>query len=134
MALEISEVTPVIGARVSGVDIARLSDADFAAIEQAWHRRAFVLIRDQKLSDDDLLAYWRQTLSSSWHMTGTLKMGKPGDADAVVDPDFKLIGFEGLRVADMSAVPVLASGHTQAIAYVTGLTAAEKLRAEYNLN
>ncbi|KAI4591737.1 hypothetical protein KJ359_012660 [Pestalotiopsis sp. 9143b] len=85
-------------------------------------------------SDDDLLAYWRQTLSSSWHMTGTLKMGKPGDADAVVDPDFKLIGFEGLRVADMSAVPILASGHTQAIAYVTGLTAAEKLRAEYNLN
>ncbi|ETS79328.1 hypothetical protein PFICI_09181 [Pestalotiopsis fici W106-1] len=85
-------------------------------------------------SDEDLLAYWRQTLSSSWHMTGTLKMGRIGDADAVVDPEFRLIGFEKLRVADMSAVPILASGHTQAIAYVTGLTAAEKLRAEYNLD
>ncbi|KAM0809766.1 hypothetical protein AB5N19_10113 [Seiridium cardinale] len=86
-------------------------------------------------SDEDLLEYWKQTISSSWHMTGTLKMGQEGDKDkdAVVDPDFKLFGVQGLRVADMSVVPVLVSAHIQATAYVTGMTCAEKLVAEYSL-
>ncbi|KAH8879216.1 alcohol oxidase [Thozetella sp. PMI_491] len=85
-------------------------------------------------SDEDLLAYWRQTISSSWHMTGTAKMGKPTDADAVVGPDFRVLGIQGLRIADMSVVPVLASCHTQAVAYITGLTCAEKLVKEYGLD
>ncbi|KAI0404819.1 hypothetical protein F4802DRAFT_213117 [Xylaria palmicola] len=85
-------------------------------------------------SDDDLLAYWQQYIASSWHMTGTLKMGKPADADAVVDRDFRLMGFEGLRVADMSVVPVLNNCHVQAVAYVTGATCAEKLIQEYQLS
>lgn len=84
-------------------------------------------------SDEDLLEYWRQNISSSWHMTGTLKMGKPGDADAAVDSDFRLMGIENLRVADMSVVPVLANCHVQAVAYVTGATCAEKLINEYQL-
>lgn len=84
-------------------------------------------------SDEDLLAHWRQTISSSWHMTGTTKMGKPGDAEAVVDSDFKVIGFENLRIADMGVVPIIASCHIQAVAYVTGVTCAEKLIAEYDL-
>ncbi|KAL2150564.1 hypothetical protein VTH82DRAFT_7127 [Thermothelomyces myriococcoides] len=84
-------------------------------------------------SDDDLLAYWRQTVGSSWHMTGTVKMGKPGDSDAAVDSSFRLVGVERLRVADMSVVPVLASCHVQAVAYITGATCAEKLVKEYDL-
>ncbi|KAK5630283.1 hypothetical protein RRF57_005998 [Xylaria bambusicola] len=85
-------------------------------------------------SDEDLLAYWQQYVGSSWHMTGTIKMGKPGDADAVVDNDFRFIGFEGLRIADMSVVPILGSCHVQAIAYITGATCAEKLIKEYQLS
>lgn len=84
-------------------------------------------------SDEDLLEYWRQNLSSSWHMTGTVKMGKPGDPDAAVDSNFRVMGIDGLRVADMSVVPVLPSCHTQAVAYVIGATCAEKLIKEYNL-
>lgn len=84
-------------------------------------------------SDEDLLEYWRQNVSSSWHMTGTMKMGKKGDADAVVDPDFKVTGIENLRVADMAVVPVLVNAHVQAVAYVTGATCAEKLVSEYSL-
>lgn len=86
-------------------------------------------------SDEDLLAYWKKTISSSWHMTGTLKMGpRGGAADAVVDPDFRVVGTEGLRVADMSVAPVLISGHIQAAAYATGLTCAEKVAQQYGLN
>jgi choline dehydrogenase-like flavoprotein len=66
--------------------------------------------------DEALLGYWRQTIGSSWHMTGTVKMGKPGEEDAAVDNDFKVMGVEGLRVADMSVVPVLPSCHVQAVA------------------
>ncbi|XDG02145.1 hypothetical protein ABKA04_001760 [Annulohypoxylon sp. FPYF3050] len=84
-------------------------------------------------SDEELLDYWRNAISSSWHMTGTVKMGKPGEADAVVDKDFRFMGIEGLRVADMSVVPILASCHVQIVAYLTGLTCGEKLIAEYNL-
>ncbi|KAI1288980.1 hypothetical protein F5Y03DRAFT_378785 [Xylaria venustula] len=85
-------------------------------------------------SDEDLLAYWQQFIGSSWHMTGTLKMGKSGDADAVVDNDFRLFGFDGLRIADMSVVPILPSCHVQAVAYVAGVTCAEKLIQEYQLS
>jgi choline dehydrogenase-like flavoprotein len=84
-------------------------------------------------SDEDLLEYWRQNILSSWHMTGTVKMGKKGDVDAVVDPDFKVMGIENLRIADMGVVPVLVNAHVQAVAYVTGATCAEKLIKEYNL-
>lgn len=66
-------------------------------------------------------------------MTGTVKMGRPDSADAAVDNNFRLIGFEGLRVADMSVVPVLASCHVQCVAYLTGISCAEKLISEYNL-
>ncbi|KAI0095659.1 GMC oxidoreductase [Hypoxylon sp. NC0597] len=84
-------------------------------------------------SDAELAEYWEKNINSSWHMTGTVKMGKPGSADVAVDNNFRLIGFEGLRVADMSVVPVLASCHVQTVAYFTGLTCAEKLIAEYDL-
>jgi choline dehydrogenase-like flavoprotein len=84
-------------------------------------------------SDEDLLDYWRRNISSTWHMLGTVKMGKTGDSDAAVDSDFKLKGFEGVRVADLSVCPVLPNCHPQAVAYVTGATCAEKLIKEYDL-
>jgi choline dehydrogenase-like flavoprotein len=84
-------------------------------------------------SDEDILEFWRNHLSSTWHMTGTAKMGKVGASDAVVDNHFRVIGVENLRVADMSVVPVLTNNHTQATAYVTGATAADVLIREYGL-
>lgn len=84
-------------------------------------------------SDADLLDYWARNIGSSWHMTGTAKMGKPGDPDAVVDSDFRVQGVAGLRIADMSVVPILPSCHTQAVAYITGVTCAEKLARQYEL-
>ncbi|KAB8067903.1 hypothetical protein BDV29DRAFT_199790 [Aspergillus leporis] len=62
-----------------------------------------------------------------------IRMGKVGDKDAAVDNGFRVFGVEGLRVADMSVVPVLTNNHTQATAYVVGATAAEVLIKEYGL-
>jgi taurine dioxygenase len=60
MPLTIKPVTPAVGAEISGVDLSRVSDAEFAQIEQAWNRHGALLFRDQKLGDDDLLAFSRR--------------------------------------------------------------------------
>ncbi|CAI7649297.1 unnamed protein product [Penicillium discolor] len=85
-------------------------------------------------SDEDILQFWKDFLSSSWHMTGTVKMGKADASDAAVDTHFRVRGIENLRVADMSVVPVLTNNHTQATAYVTGVTCADVLIKEYGLD
>ena len=85
-------------------------------------------------SDEDIIEFWRNNLGSSWHMTGTAKMGKVGDKDAATDSHFRVMGIESLRVGDMSVVPVLTNNHTQATAYVTGATCAEVLIKEYGLD
>ncbi|KAJ5931113.1 hypothetical protein N7466_006606 [Penicillium verhagenii] len=85
-------------------------------------------------SDEDILKFWKANASSSWHMTGTVKMGKEGDIHAAVDSRFQVFGVANLRVADMSVVPVLTNNHTQATAYVTGATCADVLIREYSLD
>ena len=60
MPLTIRPVTPAVGAEVSGVNLARLSDADFTQIEHAWNRHGALLFRDQHISDNDLLAFSRR--------------------------------------------------------------------------
>lgn len=85
-------------------------------------------------SDEDILQFWKDFLSSSWHMTGTVKMGKADASDAAVDTHFRVRGMENLRVSDMSVVPVLTNNHTQATAYVTGVTCADVIIKEYGLD
>jgi len=60
MSLTIKKLTPAVGAEISQVDLSHLSDAEFSQIEQAWNRHSALLFRDQKLTDDDLLAFSRR--------------------------------------------------------------------------
>ncbi|KAG2025156.1 hypothetical protein GB937_002917 [Aspergillus fischeri] len=83
---------------------------------------------------DDLFEFWKNTVSSVCHMMVTVKMGRPGDADAAVGSRFRVFGIENLLVADMSVVPVLLSTHLQVPAYMIGMTCAEVLIEEYDLN
>src|SRR5688572_9354859 len=48
---------PTVGAEIRGVDLARPSEGDIAAVRQAWYRHDVLVFRGQKLSDDDLLAF-----------------------------------------------------------------------------
>jgi choline dehydrogenase-like flavoprotein len=87
----------------------------------------------KSMSDEDILDYWKATVNSAWHMTGTVKMGDGTDPESVVDSEFRVRGIDNLRVADMSVLPVLPSAHTQVPAYLTGATCADVLIKEYGL-
>ena len=64
-------------------------------------------------SDEELVAYVRDRASSTiFHPVGTYKMGS--DSLAVVDPELKVHGIDGLRVVDASIMPLLIGGNTNA--------------------
>ncbi|MCD0502724.1 GMC family oxidoreductase [Bordetella petrii] len=74
-------------------------------------------------TDDDLLAYARQSGQTAWHTVGTCRMGRPGES--VVDERLKVHGVHGLRVADISIMPTIASSNTNAPAMMIGERAAD---------
>ncbi|MBD3896180.1 choline dehydrogenase [Halomonas sp. ML-15] len=65
-------------------------------------------------SDADLDAWARRTTETGYHAAGTCKMGPVGDPEAVVDPELRVHGLEGLRVVDASIMPRIVSGNTNA--------------------
>jgi choline dehydrogenase len=68
--------------------------------------------------DADLDGYIRSQCSTLWHPVGTCKIGQ--GSDAVVDPQLRVRGVQGLRVADASVMPTVTSGNTQAACFVIG--------------
>ena len=65
------------------------------------------------LQDDAALAEWvRRHAESTYHPVGTCKMGR--DPMAVVDPQLRVHGIEGLRVVDASIMPTLVGSNTNA--------------------
>jgi choline dehydrogenase len=62
-----------------------------------------------------------------YHPVGTARMGE--DAASVVDPQLRVRGVAGLRVADASVMPTVIRGHTNAPAIVSGEVAADLVRA-----
>jgi choline dehydrogenase len=69
-------------------------------------------------SDEDILKYIQQYASVDYHPVGTCKMGK--DELAVVDPQLRVRGIEGLRVVDSSIMPNLIGGNTNAASIMIG--------------
>src|SRR5437868_10891629 len=60
MPLTVRPLTQNVGAEILGVDLSRPSDAGFTQIRGAWNSRAGLLFRDQRITDDDLLAFSRR--------------------------------------------------------------------------
>lgn len=67
---------------------------------------------DSAKSDADLLEYARNNGATIYHPVGTCQMGR--SPRAVVDPQLRVHGVEGLRVVDASIMPRLVSGNTNA--------------------
>jgi choline dehydrogenase len=81
------------------------------------------------LNDEDATLDWiRRTAVTIYHPTGTCKMGT--DEMAVVTPNLKVKGVEGLRVADASIMPRITSGNTNAPAIMIGEKASNLILKE----
>jgi len=76
--------------------------------------------------EKDLRAYLRETGVSNLHPVGACRMGR-GVAD-VVDPQLKVYGVDGLRVADASIMPSIVAGNTNAPSIMIGEKCADMVR------
>lgn len=78
-------------------------------------------------SDEALDAFIREHAESAYHPCGTARMGAADDPMAVVDPQARVIGVEGLRVADSSIFPRVTNGNTNAPSILVGEKVADHI-------
>ena len=71
-------------------------------------------------SDADLDAFIAEHAESAYHPCGTCRMGRADDPNAVVDPQARVIGVEGLRVADSSIFPRITNGNLNGPSIMVG--------------
>jgi choline dehydrogenase-like flavoprotein len=79
------------------------------------------------LTDDEIRAAIRQRADTIYHPVGTCRMGS--DAGAVLDPQLRVRGVDGLRVVDASIMPTLISGNTNAPAVMIAEKAVDLIRS-----
>lgn len=98
-----------VNALVAGIAIAR----------ELAHANSFAGLRGRELAPGadvtdraSLIRYVRESAATIWHPAGTCRMGR--DALAVIDPQLRVHGVAGLRVADASIMPAITAGNTEA--------------------
>lgn len=101
---------------------------------EIFGQRAFDGFRGKEISpgshvqtDDELDAFIREHAESAYHPCGTCRMGRADDLTAVVDPECRVIGVEGLRVADSSIFPRVTNGNLNAPSIMTGEKASDHI-------
>jgi choline dehydrogenase len=78
-------------------------------------------------TDAQIVEHLRAHTQTLYHPVGTCAMGV--DELAVVDPELKVRGIAGLRVADASVMPMVTRGNTNAPSIMIGERAADLMRS-----
>ncbi|KAI1787645.1 GMC oxidoreductase [Ganoderma leucocontextum] len=81
-------------------------------------------------SDEDVSLWLKKYLTTVHHTSSTCSM-LPKGKGGVVDPELKVYGTQGLRVVDLSVVPLIPSAHTQSIVYAVAEQAADIIKGTF---
>ncbi len=81
-----------------------------------------------RTTDAEIDAHIRATAITVHHPLGTCRMGPEADPMAVLDPELRVRGVEGLRVVDAAAMPDLVSGNINAAVVMLAEKAADLMR------
>jgi choline dehydrogenase len=79
------------------------------------------------VTDDQIDAFIADHVESALHPSCTCKMGNPDDPMAVVDPELRVIGVEGLRIVDSSVMPSITTGNLNAPTIMIGEKGADHI-------
>jgi choline dehydrogenase len=136
--ISLASTDPAVNARLDPQFLSR--DEDLAVFEhgiryarELVETPAFAGIRGRELapgadvvSSADLRAYIRKAASTVWHPSSTCRMGN--DPGAVVDPELRVRGVDGLRIADASVLPKLVNANPNAVIMMIAEKAADLIR------
>jgi len=78
-------------------------------------------------SDEQLDQFISEEVESAYHPCGTCRMGAADDTEAVVDPQCRVIGVEGLYVADSSVFPQITNGNLNGPSILVGEKASDHI-------
>lgn len=88
---------------------------------------------NDKNSDEYYECIIRNIVTTLFHPVGTAKMGPDSDPMAVVDPQLRVKGVKGIRVADASVMPSITSGNTNAPVIMIGEKASDFIKNQWNI-
>ena len=105
----------------------RLTREVFGQPAMAQHVKDEIQPGRGAVSDAALNDFIRDHVESAYHPCGTVRMGRRDDPMAVVDPECRVIGVDGLRVADSSIFPQVPNGNLNAPSIMVGEKAADHI-------
>jgi choline dehydrogenase len=111
-----------VASMVAGMRLAR----QIAATSPLREKLVRELTPGGEVSDDDLEESLRERVELIYHPVGTCRMG--AGTDAVLDPDLRVRGLEGVRVVDASVFPIIPGGNTNAPTIMVAEKAADLIR------
>ncbi|KAL7643298.1 UNVERIFIED_CONTAM: hypothetical protein RMT77_006590 [Armadillidium vulgare] len=125
-------------------DVRRLIDAGRFALKLVEETQAFKEINAKyhyvpiptcpnaiPRSDEYFECYMKYYTTVDHHQSGTTKMAPLSDPTGVVDPELRVRGISGLRVADTSIMPLITTGNTNAPAIMIGEKASDLIKNSY---
>jgi choline dehydrogenase-like flavoprotein len=81
--------------------------------------------KPEETSDEAIMKHCKRFVKTNYHPAGTCRMGAANDPLAVLDSRLRVRGVENLRVCDLSAMPNINAGNTNAPAMMMGSRVAE---------
>jgi choline dehydrogenase len=84
-------------------------------------------------TNDEIDAWVRTACNTALHPVGSCAMGSASDPMAVVDPQLRVHGLEGLRIADAAIMPRIVGGNTNAACIMIGEKAADLVKQDNGL-